>query len=255
MLIDIHVHTSNYSGCGKASADEMAEAAVAAGLDAIVFTDHHVVWPDAEIRRVRQRHPGIRIFRGMEITCDGGRADIVVLGLLDQRVVRRDARPDEAMRRIHEGGGIGILAHPFRLARSVPAEFLAEPPDAYEVASLNMPTFARAQAPMLERMLPHSHPLMASDAHQTAGMGSYAVLLDGDAANEVELAAAIAEGAYRMCADPRRLQERQPHWQRIQERVRELEAAGASYRQIRRDTGYSRLMVRYLMGGGSLVRP
>lgn len=40
MKIDLHVHSSERSACGQAGEEEQIEAAMAAGLNALVFTDH-----------------------------------------------------------------------------------------------------------------------------------------------------------------------------------------------------------------------
>ena len=254
MLIDVHLHTSRYSSCGRASPEEMIEAAIGAGLQAVVLTEHHVLWPLSELNVLRRAYPEIRIFRGVEVTCGDGGADVVVLGVLDLEVARQDTQPHQVMRRLHEAGGIGILAHPFRLAPSIPGEFLLSPPDAYEVMSLNMPSFARRRAATLEEVFPKARPLVASDAHQVAGLGAYAISLAQDVASEAELAAAIRDGSFRISTDQRRLRERYPHWQRIQERVQCLVEQGASYRHIRKETGYSRAIVRHVIAGGDLIR-
>lgn len=254
MLIDVHLHTNRYSSCGRASPEEMIEGAIGAGLEAVVLTEHDMIWPLHELRVLRRAYPELRIFRGAEVTCNDSRADIIVLGVQDLDWVGQDRRPHQLLKRVHEAGGIGILAHPFRLAPSVPGEFLLSPPDAYEVVSLNMPSFARKRAETLEELWPNARPLAASDAHQVAGLGAYAISLAQDVANESELAAAIWEGAFRISTDLRRLRERYPHWQRIQERVRSLAEQGASYRHIRKETGYSREIVRYVIAGGDLIR-
>jgi hypothetical protein len=229
------------------------EAAQAAGLDAVVITEHHVTWSEDEIRALRRNHPGLRIFRGMEITTDGGRADIVVLGVDQPEVLERDMRPHDAVRRIHEAGGTAVLAHPFRLHGVIPAEFMIEPPDAYEAMSLNMPLFSRRQATTLERVMPSAHPLAASDAHRTLGLGAYAIRLEGEAANEAEVAAAVAAGEFRVVTDFGRLHERYPHWEQLQGRVRALAQAGGSLLTIQHETGYSRSLVRYVLEGGDLL--
>ena len=253
MLIDLHLHTSRYSSCGKATPQEMLAGATAAGLDAVVITEHHTIWPLSELQLLRASFPRIRIFRGMEVTCDRGRADILVLGVSDPDVAVMGMRPDEIINRVHRAGGVAILAHPFRMRSSIPAELLATPPDAYEVMSLNMPAYARHQAPLLARLWPEAHQVACSDAHQVAGLGAYAILLDRPVANESELAAAVREGAFRLVVDEQKLRQRHPHWRAQQERVEALMAAGLSYQQIRRETGLSRALVRYVMAGGDLV--
>ncbi|MHB0878015.1 MAG: PHP domain-containing protein [Anaerolineae bacterium] len=252
MLIDLHMHTSRYSACGKASPEEMVEAAIAAGLDAIQLTEHDRIWPLAEVQALRSRYPELRIFRGLEAYSDHSRADIIVLGVLEWTQPGGVLRPHEIVRLVHSLGGVAVLAHPFRLAASIPGELLLDPPDAYEVGSLNMPVFARERARQLQRLFPAARPVVASDAHQTAGVGAYAIELEQDVANEAELAAAVLAGEYRLSLNRERLRERAPHWQRIQERIGALASAGASYRQIRSETGYNRALVRHVMRGGDL---
>ena len=49
MIVDLHVHTSRYSGCGKSTPEEMVAAAQAAGIEAMVLTEHHIIWPEDEV--------------------------------------------------------------------------------------------------------------------------------------------------------------------------------------------------------------
>lgn len=253
MLIDTHMHTTRYSECARRSPDEMMLAAAAAGLDGVVITEHHVTWGRDEIEALRRAHPRLRIFRGMEITTDRGRADIIVLGVGRPEVLERDMRPHEAVRRIHTAGGTAVLAHPFRLAGVIPTEFLVEPPDAYEVMSFNMLAYARRQAVTLRSLFPDAHPLVASDAHNTDGLGAYAVEVDDNVRDEADLAAVVRAGQFRAVIDYSRLRDRYPYWQRIQKRVRESAAAGASFNLIRSETRLNRPLVQFVVNGGDLL--
>ncbi len=252
MLIDIHMHTSRYSNCGRRRPEEMLEAAIAAGLDAVVLTEHHVFWPEDELRALRRAYPRLRIFRGMEVTSRDGLADFLALGAPDPSSIERDLSPDAVVGLIHDQGGVAVLAHPFRNESTVPAQLLLDPPDAYERMSLNMPPFARQRASLLQSLLPRAHPLMASDAHDVAGVGAYAILLKEEAANERELAAAICEGDFRLVMNEDRLWEREPHWRRVREKVKDLAESGASIPEIRRRTGYTDVLVRHVVSGGDL---
>ncbi len=252
MLIDIHMHTTRYSECAKASPDEMMEAAVAAGLDAVVITEHHVTWGLDEIEALRRAHPRLRIFRGMEITTDRGRADILVLGVNRPEVLERDMRPHDAVRRIRAAGGASVLAHPFRLMSAIPTEFLAEPPDAYEVMSFNMLAYARRQAVSLRALLPAAHPLVASDAHNTHGLGAYALQVDDAIRDEADLAQVVRAGEFRTVTDYGRLQERYVYWKGMQDKVLAA-AGGSSFNLVRRQTGLNRPLVQFVMNGGDLL--
>ena len=252
MLVDLHVHTSRYSNCGKASPDEILAAATDAGLGGVVFAEHSFVWPAAERRLLAAKYPKVHVFRAAELNTDDSKCDIVALGIPDDFEIRLGWRPHEIVRAIHAGGGFATLAHPFRLAANVPAELLIEPPDAYEVATLNMPIFARQKAQLLARLFPDARPVVASDGHQTAGIGAYAIQVDDGITDEGDLAAAIRGGAYRISVNRERLRQRAPHWQRIQERIGDIAKTGAPYVQVKRDSGYDKALVRYVMAGGDL---
>ena len=55
MLIDLHVHTTAYSGCAKSTPHEMLERATEIGLDAIVITEHNVVWPEERVAALQMK--------------------------------------------------------------------------------------------------------------------------------------------------------------------------------------------------------
>jgi len=80
MKIDMHVHTSKYSQCAISDADQMVSAAIEAGLDGIVLTEHNHMWNIDEINQLRERFPGFKIFNGVEVSVkDVG--DILVYGV------------------------------------------------------------------------------------------------------------------------------------------------------------------------------
>ena len=43
MKIDLHVHARERSACAKEGEESQIRAAIAAGLDGIAFTDHHLL--------------------------------------------------------------------------------------------------------------------------------------------------------------------------------------------------------------------
>ncbi len=78
MYLDLHIHTTAYSGCSNMTPDEMAVAAKNAGLDGVCITEHNRIWKKEDAESLAHKHD-IAIFRGMEITSTGG--DILVFGL------------------------------------------------------------------------------------------------------------------------------------------------------------------------------
>ena len=53
MLIDMHLHTLDHSPDSLTSARQIAEMAIAAGLDGIVLTDHDYIWHEDELTMFR----------------------------------------------------------------------------------------------------------------------------------------------------------------------------------------------------------
>ncbi len=58
LRIDLHVHTQERSGCGKSPELAMIEAAIAAGLDAVVLTDHDRLAPPERLAELGGRRKG-----------------------------------------------------------------------------------------------------------------------------------------------------------------------------------------------------
>jgi len=81
MKIDLHVHSSERSGCGKSSDEEQIEAAIKAGLDAMAFTDHSKLIPLARQAELNNKYAPFHIFRGIEVTVN--KEDFVILGVGD----------------------------------------------------------------------------------------------------------------------------------------------------------------------------
>jgi histidinol phosphatase-like PHP family hydrolase len=65
MKIDLHVHCQERSACGKATEEAQVQAAIAAGLDAIVFTDHHRLMPLERLECLNQQYAPFRVFGGI----------------------------------------------------------------------------------------------------------------------------------------------------------------------------------------------
>lgn len=141
MRFDCHMHTSPRSGCSVLHPDDLCEAALARGLDAVVLTEHHQRWPDDELARLAARHPGLRLFSGQEITVGEG-FDIVVLGPASRVRVRPFTPLDEVQRALAPARDESFLisAHPFRYTTHTCPELEAifDWVDAIEMNSVNI---------------------------------------------------------------------------------------------------------------------
>jgi predicted metal-dependent phosphoesterase TrpH len=54
MLLEIHCHTAEHSSCSHAAALDLAKQIYRNNLQGVVITDHHFLWPDEELKRLRK---------------------------------------------------------------------------------------------------------------------------------------------------------------------------------------------------------
>lgn len=79
MLIDLHAHTT--ASDGTDSPRELVAAAAETGLDVVAITDHDTTAGWAEAERAATTH-GVRLVRGIELSCTAGGISLHVLGYL-----------------------------------------------------------------------------------------------------------------------------------------------------------------------------
>ncbi len=77
--IDIHCHTSRYSGCSIQTPEDAVETAIRRGLDGIVITEHEILWRKEELENLKQKYPGFLILNGMEYSAAS--YDMLIYGL------------------------------------------------------------------------------------------------------------------------------------------------------------------------------
>lgn len=112
-IADVHVHTRRSDGWFNA--ETLAEAALHAGLDAVVVTDHDDLQAGFDLRDyvARQSLP-LTIYPGSEITArvDGHDVHVLALGIEDD--VAPWQSPEWTVEQVAKLGGIPVLAHPYK---------------------------------------------------------------------------------------------------------------------------------------------
>jgi len=193
MKIDLHVHSKERSACGRASEEEQIRAAMAAGLDAIVFTDHHRLAPLERLAELNDRYAPFRIFGGIEINTNG--EDVLVLGLHDAALESSKWAYADLHAFVREHGGFIILAHPFRYHPQVTIEVERFVPDAIEVHSIN--TSLKAEDRIREIASRLGIPVLCnSDAHSTDALGTHYNVLERTLSDEQEIMALLRLGRF-----------------------------------------------------------
>jgi predicted metal-dependent phosphoesterase TrpH len=190
MKIDFHVHSSERSACGQAGEVEQVKAAVAAGLDAIVFTDHGKLVPTIRLNQLNQQFAPFRVFGGIEISLE---EDFLVIGLQDRELESAKWTYPELHAYTRQNGGYLILAHPFRYHPGIYADIEQFPPDGIEIYSVNTPT--SWQGGIRELSQKHQINLFSnSDAHKTSVLGLFYNEIPGNPDSDGELIQTLMRG-------------------------------------------------------------
>ena len=197
--VQLHLHTSETSRCGRSSGAEMARACRAAGYDLIFITDHFfnanincdpdLPWPEQVARmlsgwraaKAEGDRIGLEVRFGWETFCGGlgnpkGGPELLTYDLDGEFLL---ANPDiakigysEYIRRVMAAGGKIVHAHPYRKAPYIP-DFTPDPAsvEAYEVYNAqNHPEDANRRA--LEEANAYGLLKMAgSDSHEVDSVG------------------------------------------------------------------------------------
>lgn len=194
MRIDLHVHTSARSGCGRSTEEEIIRAAVSFGLDAVAFTDHHRLVPPDRLVELNAAFAPFRVFQGIEITVLEDE-HLVVLGVPDAELETREWTYSDLHDFVRARDGFLTLAHPFRYHDGINVDLDGRRPDAAEIRSVNIPPDREGRIRDLVARL-GCRALYASDAHTAECVGLYHVRVGGAPTNERELVALLRQEAY-----------------------------------------------------------
>jgi predicted metal-dependent phosphoesterase TrpH len=191
MKFDLHTHTARHSPDADSDPFELVRAAIRAGLDGIVITEHDHVWAEGELDELRAAAPGLVILAGVEVTGKGG--DVLCYGLSDPLALPRGIEWPKLCREVHRQGGACVAAHPNRWGQPFEKILAEQHPelDGIEVMSNNMDPDLRARARELLAKYPHFAQLGNSDSHQPRTVGCCYTDFDAAIHTSADLVAAI----------------------------------------------------------------
>jgi predicted metal-dependent phosphoesterase TrpH len=192
MRIDLHVHTSKYSHCAKATPEEMIDAAVRAGLDGIVLTEHDHLWSQEELARLQNQTP-LRLLRGIEVSTKQGH--FLAYGIQHSDGLYKGMSVLELAKRVHERNGVLVMAHPCRYNDEIPQEIYNVELDGVEGLSGNVRMYMHAAIETISKRL-HIPQIAGTDAHRPEMLGLYATEFTVPIETDQDLAAAIASHAF-----------------------------------------------------------
>lgn len=194
MKIDLHVHAQERSGCATSGEEEMIQAAIAYGLDGLVFTDHRRLVPPERLEELNRAYAPFRVFGGIEISVAEGE-DVLVLGVHDPTLEVEQWTYPALFHFVRERGGMLILAHPFRYHEAIQIDINQYPLDAVEVRSTNIGACNEPRVRALARRL-HLPLVCNSDAHNAQRIGIYYNELARAPCDERDLLAILKAGKY-----------------------------------------------------------
>lgn len=195
MLIEMHAHSQEHSRCSSVTAADLIRQVFAKGLQGVVFTDHHYLWNEDELRSARHAAAvpdHFLIMTGQEVrTGDAG--DVLVYGA-DRALERgvalagiRERFPDAAL----------VWAHPYRNGREPDAySFLLPELDAVEIFSSNHSVRENSRALRDWHRLRFTA-IGGTDTHGSGYAGLYPTQFDHPVKTVSELALEIRKGRCR----------------------------------------------------------
>jgi predicted metal-dependent phosphoesterase TrpH len=110
LLIDLHLHTI-HSSDSLVTLDDAVRRCREEGLDGFAVTNHDTL---IEIPRDISEESGLIVISGVEVSARG--AHIVALDISEE--IPRGLSFSETVERIHDQGGLAIIAHPYSVFRT-----------------------------------------------------------------------------------------------------------------------------------------
>ncbi len=197
MKTELHLHTSLYSACAAHSPKKMLSRLLKRGYQAVFITEHDAVWRNEELKELRGRFGGLRIFPGVELSLgpDGGQ-HVLVLGTNDPEYLSLDEAG--VLEKARAEGHLTVLAHPFRWRGAGAMLDRGLLPDALEQKTCNHDIVrARLSAIAAERL--GLRVVNTSDAHHVEALDRFWIETDRPIEAADDIRGIVVAGEYENC--------------------------------------------------------
>lgn len=195
MLFEMHCHTAEHSECSSVPAVELVRQVHAKGLQGIVLTDHHYLWPDWELQQLR-RQAGVpdhfRIMSGQELrSAEFG--DVLVYGA--PSVIAKGSSLAAVRQRFPEAAL--VWAHPYRSGREPSdSDLQSSLINGVEIFNANQTVRGNSRGLRDWHRLRFTA-IAGTDTHGASYAGTYPTIFDHPVTSVAELAAEIRHGRCR----------------------------------------------------------
>ncbi len=190
MIIDIHVHTAEFSGDSELGVERALARARDMGMEGICITDHESRGHAARAPELARRF-GLPVFVGVEILTSHG--DLLVFGMEDLPGPLPSAA--ELISTVEVRGGVAVSAHPFRDNGRGMGESMSRYPLLHGVEAYNGNTDPRSNERALQASMALGLPVLGgSDAHFLHRLGAFATRFPDDVRDTGGLIDAIRRG-------------------------------------------------------------
>jgi len=177
--IDHHVHTSRHSPDSVIAPEVLVDRARAAGLDAVVITEHDYQWTPAELIEINAKTGGMVVLSGLEVSAREGH--FLVYGLPDASEVEPGIALADLLKVVKGYDAAIVAAHPFRWEQDFAAILASHGPafDALELVSNNVTPENRAKVEAVLKGTPMGS-TGSSDGHDPDAVGCYYTEFPGE---------------------------------------------------------------------------
>lgn len=234
MKIDLHVHCSEYSPCAVSTMHEQIQAAIGAGLDALVFTNHHRLISMDELIEVNHMYYPFRIFNGIEITIN--KEDLLVYGIQDPVLEQVTWTYPDLYQFVRENHGFIALAHPYRYGNRLNLDIETYTPDAMEVHSSNIGKDDEQRIRNLA-MQTGCRLITNSDAHQCSELGLFYNDVSIKQGSIHDITLTIKAGNFQHFANQTAIEKYNRKVQAREQQIREMMEESISVYEYERITG------------------
>jgi hypothetical protein len=180
----------------------MIDAALQAGLDGVVLTEHDHLWSQEELARL-QTQTSLRLLRGIEVSTKQGH--FLAYGIQHSNGLYKGMSVSELARQVHAQNGALVMAHPCRYSDEIPPDIYNVVLDGVEGLSGNVRMYMRDAIETISRRL-QIPKVAGTDAHRPEMLGLYAMEFTVPIETEQDLTAAIASRAFALYKNQIRVQ-------------------------------------------------